>query len=339
MYLSPNGRARCWLAALFFLLVAGVQAQESVTFDFPLKGETPAVMGLSAPPRQVATPDGLGYVELPMRPARKGNEVFLTIVFDEADGKGPAVFWSGDSSGNQVTIAADLAEGVSGLNRRTIELPQEVVAEAGRIYVMGRQDRLLRLRIDWCEPMASFVAADQETPRFVQGGAVKLGRELTGEQAMTPPDVWFGRVLDAALQDGVVELGEDTELVAPLAGAVSEARLRAKFLGLPLGKSVRVWINGKLAGRMQPALPSLTDPGYVRRGGKRAVYAGWREGAVFIEPSLLRSGENSIVFESPGRGVYLSGAALEMQAVVSDMPEEAEAGGSPSPTPVPTPGP
>lgn len=341
MYLPPKGRSGCWLAAFFCLLAASVQAQESVTIDFPIKGEAPVAIGLSAPPRQVTTPDGLGYVELLLRPVRKGNHVFLTFVFEEADGKGPAVFWSGDASGSQVTISTNLAEGVTGLNRRTLELPDEVTAEAGRLYVMGRQDRLLRLRVDWCEPMASFVAADQEAPRFIQGGAVRLDRELTGQQTMTPPDAWFGNVLDAALQDGVAELGEDTELVVPLAGAVSEARLRAKFLGLPLGKAVRVWINGRLAGRMQPNLPSLTDPGYMRRGGKRATYAGWREGALFIEPSLLKEGENSIVFESPGKGVYLSGAAMEMQAVVAEAPEEesAPAGVRPTPQPTATPGP
>jgi hypothetical protein len=222
-----------------------------------------------------------------------------------------------------VTLSDNLADGVVGLNRRTIELPDEVASEAGHLYIMGRQDRLLRLRIDWCDPTTAFVAADQERPQLVQGGALKLDRELTGQAVMTPPDAWFGRVLDAALQDGVAELSQNTELVVPLTGAVSEARLRAKFLGLPLGKSVRVWINGRLAGRMQPALPSLTDPGYLRRTGKRATYAGWREGAIFIEPDVLKDGENSIIFESPGKGVYLSGAAMEIQATAVEAAPDA----------------
>jgi hypothetical protein len=173
---------------------------------------------------------------------------------------------------------------------------------------------------------------------------------------MTPPDAWFGRVLDASLQDGVADISQNTELVVPLKGAVGEARLRAKFLGLPLGKSVRVWINGKPAGRIQPALPSLTDPGYMRRGGKRANYAGWREGAIFVEPGSLKEGENSIVFESPGKGVYLSGAAMEIQAAAVETSSKQEAASmeapeiaapevksdakatlSPSPSPMPVP--
>ena len=108
----------------------------------------------------------------------------------------------------------------------------------------------------------------------------------------------------------MADLSESTEFVVPLKGATGRARLRAKFLGLPLGRSVRVWVNGKLAGRMQPVLPGLTDAGYVRRD-HRTTYAGWREGALFLDEGKLIEGKNSIVFESPGKGVYISGAAME----------------------------
>jgi hypothetical protein len=190
------------------------------------------------------------------------------------------------------------------------------------------------VRIDWSEPSTTYVAADQEAPAWVQGGTLRLDRELTGQQLMTPPDAWFGPVLDAALQDGVIELSQITELVVPLKGSASEARLRAKFLGLPLSRGVRIWINGRLAGRLQPQLPSLTDPGYLRRAGKRTGYAGWREGALFIEPGTLRDGENTIVFEAAGKGVYMSAAAMEIQATAASAPDE-----KPEPTPTPEPAP
>ena len=325
MYLPPKGRAALRWAALVCLLCASARADEFVTINFPVTGEKLTAEGLVAPPRQVATPDGMGYAEVLMRPVRKNNHVFLTFVFEEDGGKGPAVFWSGDATGKQVTLTENLAEGVVGLNTRTIELPDEISREAGHLFVMGRQDRLLRLRIDWCEPSQSYVAADQERPQLIQGGVSKLDRDLTGQAPMTPPDAWFGRVLDAALMDGVADLSQSTELVVPLKGVAGEARLRAKFLGLPLGKSVRIWVNGKAAGRMQPAVPSLTDPGYLKRGGKRSAYAGWREGAVIIEPGALKDGENSIVFESPGKGVFLSGAAMEiLSSAVEAEPEKTE---------------
>jgi hypothetical protein len=335
---SPRRLPGCWLL-VFFGLAEVMCAQETVTVNFPLNGASITAPGLSAPARQITTPDGLGYVELALRPMHGAPHVFLTIVFDEDGGKGPALFWSGDVSGEQRTLSEDLAEGVVGLNHRSIELPDEVASEAGRLYIVGRQDRLVRVRLDWSEPVTFFVAADQEQPRFVQGGALKLSRDLGGAKALTPPDAWFGQVLDAALQDGVADLSETTELVVPIKGVVSEARLRAKFLGLALGRAVRVWVNGKFVGRMQPETPSLTDPGYVRHGN-RAVYAGWREGAIFLESTELREGENSIIFESPGKGVYMSGAAMEIQNVVVEVPPEvpaATATPAPSATPDATP--
>ncbi|MGH8047498.1 MAG: hypothetical protein ACREKL_09650 [Chthoniobacterales bacterium] len=323
MYLPPKGMRGLWLAAWLCLAATSAWAQEFVTINFPYDGKELIARGLSSAPRQVTTPDGVGYAELLLRPIHKDTHVFVTVVFEEDAGVGPALFWTGDATGRQMTLSENLGEGIVGLNRRTIQLPDEVANEAGHLFIMGRQDRVLRVRIDWCEPSNTFVAADQEQPSLIQGGTLKLDRDVTGLQTMTPPDAWFGPVLDAALLDGVVELSQNTELVVPLKGSVSEARLRAKFLGLPLGKAVRVWINGKLAGRLQPALPSLTDPGYVRRSGKRSAYAGWREGSLFIEPGTLRDGENSIVFESPGKGIYLSGAAMEIQSIASgEAPKE-----------------
>lgn len=326
------------------LAVTTARADECVAIDFPMSGRKVVASGLAAPPRQVATPDGRGYAEVLLRPARKDYQVFLTLVFQEDGERGLALFWKGDVSGRQVTLSENLAEGVVGLNRRTILLPAEISNEAGRLYVIGRQDRLVRLRIDWCQPATTAVAADQERPALLLGGSRLFEREVTGQAVMTPPDVWFGRVLDAALQDGVADLSENTELVVPLKGVAGTVRLRARFLGLSLGRGVRVWVNGRPAGRLVPAIPSLTDPGYVRRD-KRTAYAGWREAALLLPADSLKDGENSIIFESPGAGVYLSGAALEIESPESsetalsgeDTPSAPAPAPELRPTPTPTP--
>ena len=135
-------------------------------------------------------------------------------------------------------------------------------------------------------------------------------------------------------------LSENIERVVPLKAAPGPTRLRAKFLGLPLGRSVRVWVNGRVVGRIQPSVPSLTDPGYVRRG-KRVTYAGWREGALALDADALQPGENTILFESPGKGAYLSGAALEIVSpdVETDAPPLETPGLGAAPTPSATPDP
>jgi hypothetical protein len=341
MLFRPSVRAGLRLAIVLCLAGCSAWADEFVTVDFPVTTRKIVAPGLSAAPRQVAAPDGMGYTEVLLRPVRKETRVALTFVFKEDGGKGPSVFWKGDASGQQVTISDDLGQGVVGMNRRTIMLPPEISNEAGRLYVMGRQDWLRRMRIDWCEPSSVLVAADQERPALLVGGAKLLDRDVTGQTVMTPPDAWFGPVLDAALMDGVVDLSESVELEVPLKGTSGNVRLRAKFLGLPLQRAVRVWVNGKPAGRMQPELPSMTDPGYVR-GAKRMVYAGWREGSLFLEAGTLQDGSNTILFESPGKGVFLSGAAMEIETpVVDDVPEETPppelAKPSPSPSPTATP--
>lgn len=343
MLFSP--RRSVLLAFAILGIAAAARGDEFVTVDFPIASRKISAAGLSAPPRQVVTPDGRGYAEILLRPARKDYRVFLTFVFREDGGRGPAVFWHGDTSGQRVTLSDNLAEGVVGLNRRTLLLPTDISGEAGRVYVLGRQDQLLRLRIDWTVPAATLVAPDQERPALFLGGAALLDRDVTGQAPMTPPDAWFGSVLDAALQTEVAELSENTELVVPLKGTAGAARLSARFLGLPLGRGVRVWINGKSAGRLTPAVPSLTDPGYIRRD-RRTAYAGWREGSLYLEPGVLKDGENTILFETPGPGVYLSGSALEIESATAAsgdaLPVDVEPGSvrpelAPTPTPTPAP--
>lgn len=322
------------LTAALCLAAGFARGDDFVSIDFPIKKARITARGLSGKPRQVMTPEGVGYTQFLLRRARKGERIFVTFIFEEDGERGPAVFWSGDVSDKQITLVEDLAEGVRGLNRRTIALPDEVLEESGRLFVMGRQKQLLRVRIDWCAPTPTFVAVDRERPAFLMGGDVMLSRELEGDAMLAPPDVWFGPVLDAALQDGVADLSEAVEFVVPMKGDSGEARLRARFLGLPLGRPVKVWINGKLAGRIVPEIPSLTDPGFLRKDGK-AIFAGWREGSLFLEPGALKDGENSIVLEAPGKEVYLRDTALEIfSAEAAEEPEPATKPELPQPEPV-----
>lgn len=318
-----NRLAVAGLAAAMVASVPDARADDFALIDFPINARKKTPDRLASAPRQVATPDGIGYAEVVLNPARKDERVFLTFVFDE-DGRTTSlgVFWRGDQSGEQITLSKNLAEGVRGLNRRTIPLPPEAGEEGGRIYITGRQDRLLRMRIDWCEPVATFVASDQERPALVAGGRPHVERDLGGDPILSPPDAWLGNVLDAALQDGVSELSEPVEFVVPLEGPAESARFRARFLGLPLGRGVRVWVNGEFAGRMVPDAPPLTDPGYVRKAGQ-TVYAGWREGGLYIEPGVLKEGDNSILLQATDSGVFIRGAAIEIEASpVSEVPVE-----------------
>jgi len=299
-------------------------AAGSVTIDFPItvRRETPP--GLAALPMQVTAPDGMGYAEFMLLPAAKDQELFLTVIFKETGKAGPGIFWTDEVTDEQVTVTANLAEGVVGLNQRTIRLAPEISTRPGRLVISGDQKKLFRVRLDWIAPSAVFIAADQEDPDLISNGRIFSGQELTGGEPLALPDAWFGDVLDAPLQERVMSLDGNVEFVAPLNRAPQQSLLRARFLGLPLGVALKVWINGKLAGRMQPAVPLLSDAGYVRLASGRFAYAGWRPGAFVIEDGLLKEGDNSIVIETPKKGGFIRDAALQVRVPDAGAPPAPE---------------
>ncbi len=315
----------CRLAS-FFLLTAsfGAYAAGTLTVDLPIRGPLVYPEGLMAAPRQVASPDGRGYAEFLLMPGAKGEELFITVIFAEDGSEGPAMFWIGDVSGEQVTLSTGLAEGVSGLNRRTVRLPAEVLREAGRVYLSGDQRKILRVRLDWVAPTGVFVASDVQRPDLIAGGQMLFNQEMTGSEVLAAPDAWFGDVLDASLLDGVAALDGNVEFVVPLSAPGEQALLRAKFLGIAPGGSVKVWVNGKVAGRLQPLVPALTDPGYVRLRSGRMAFAGWREGSIVLDDGLLKEGENSIVLETAKKRSFVRDAALQLRVAPATPEPEIE---------------
>ncbi len=315
-----------WVRAIGFTVVVcstGVNAEAAgtLTVDLPIRGPLVFPEGLMAAPRQVTSPDGRGYAEFLLMPAAKRESLFITVIFEEDGTEGPSMFWTGEVSGDQVTLSTGLAEGVSGLNRRTVRLPEEVLGEAGRIYLSGDQRKILRVRLDWVAPTGVFVATDEQRPDLIAGGRVFFDQEMTGGEALAPPDSWFGDVLDASLLEGVESLDGNVEFAVPLSGPGEQALLRAKFMGLAPGAAVKVWVNGKLAGRLQPVVPALTDAGYIRLRSGRMAYAGWREGSILLEDGLLKAGENSIVIETAKKRSFIRDAALQLR-VRPVTPEE-----------------
>ncbi len=308
------------LFGMFAGWASGGFAAGTFTVDLPIRGPLVFPEGLMAAPRQVTTPDGNGYAEFLLLPGREDEQLFVTIIFEEDGTEGPSMFWTGDVSGEQVTVSTGLAEGVSGLNRRTVRLPGEATREAGRVYLSGDQRKILRVRLDWVAPTGVYVASDEQRPDLIAGGRTLFDQELTGGELLAAPDAWFGDVLDASLLEGVASLAGNVEFVVPLSAPGEQALLKAKFLGLAPGASVKVWVNGKLAGRLQPAVPVLTDPGYVRLRSGRMAYAGWREGAMVLDDGLLVEGDNSIVIETAKRRSFIRDAALQLR-VAAPEPE------------------
>lgn len=309
----PVKRIVPWFLIVFIATTCSLISAETVVLDFPLSEESPASGQLTAPPRQLARFDGEGYAEVYLAPVPEGERLAVTVIFEDTPEESPALFWVDAVSSQRTTLTTDLSDGVSGLNQRTVLVPKEATTNEGRLVISGNQSRIKRLRLDWAAANEVLLASDQGALRLISGGRAFQEAELSGDRVLSPPDAWFGEVLEASLQEEPVELREGVEFVVPLPQEVDQALLRARFLGLPLRDSVEVWINGENAGAFHPVVPGLSDPGYLEKNGT-TEYSGWRDASILIPSGMLSEGENSIVFHSPDSTAYVRDASLQLKA-------------------------
>jgi len=321
---------------IFFWLSLAKGRSASVTVDFPLTGNWRPVSELAGAPTQQPSSDGEGTTDFVMLPVTDEAKVFVTVVFQENGSNDLSLLWKNEETGAQSILSALLTDGVTGLNQRTVAIPANLASQGGHLVISGEQDKILRVRLDWIEPSPVYVAEAQEAPVLVAHGKALGETDLSGGELLTPPDVWLGNVLKAPLQEQPAALSGSTEFIVPMEETGEQELLRARFLGVKMGGSVNVWINGRAAGTIQPATPALSDPGYLRVDGK-AVYAGWREGALLVGDGLMKAGDNSIIIETSDTNVFIRDTALEIRTAPqpvatpgeSDIPDESVAGDSP----------
>lgn len=299
------------VAALALWPLARLSADETVTLDFPLDSSKIRSSQLTFPPRQLVRADGIGYTEIYLASAPGGESLLVTVVFEESLEDNPALFWA-DDAGAQKTLSSNLSEGVIGLNQRSVLVPAEMVASAGRLVISGNQKGIRRVQLEWVSAKMTLISSEQPLPAYVNGDRILQAEEVTGEKLLAPPDAWIGNVLEASLQEEPVVLDEGTEMVMSLDQLPEQVMLRVRVLNLPLTDGLGIEINGSSAGNLYAEVPSLSDPGYILdEEGTR--YAGWRQGSLLIPVSMLQKGENSIVLKAPGTGVYVRDATLQFK--------------------------
>jgi len=312
-------RLRGWAVIVVALeLLGGVfpaqAADFSLTVPFPIRpADWADSNGLfSSLPQQVMAPDGSGRAEFYLTPVVGEAQVFVTIVFEDLGVEPIAVSWKSLETGLQIPLSENLSEGVGGWGQRTLRLPSALATQGGIVVLSGNQRAVARVRIDWLEPTETYVAVDQAIPGLIMGGRMIDDTALSGRPEMSPPDAWFGEVFETALQDDPVSLDGGVLFEIPFAEAHTTILLKAKFQGVAPGDAVEIWVNDELAGTIQPVTPPLTDPGYVRIADQRVVYAGWREGTIFLPSGMLQAGENTLVVRAATPGCAMRDAALQI---------------------------
>ncbi len=290
----------------------------SVTVPFPVRtADWEDTAGLFiAPPQQSMTPDGTGHTEFYMAPVQGRSQVFITSIFEYSEAAPVGLRWKSTSTGSEIPLSEDLSEAVPGWSQRTMRLPASLAAQGGILIISGDQRVIARVRIDWLEPTETFVAVDQAIPGLIVGGRMIEAAMLSGRAELSPPDAWFGNVLEASLQEEPTSLDGGVVFEVPFEESLGTILFKAKFQGVMLGDGVEVWINDVLIGSIQPTAPPLTDPGYLRLADQRVIYAGWRDGAIFIPSGVLGAGDNTVVLRPATPGCSVRDAALQIMVPI-----------------------
>ncbi len=82
----------------FFLATGSVRAADTASFDFPITDSTAIPSRLAGPVKQIVSSDRIGYTIFALQPANPGEEVLVTVVFEDGAEGGPALLWIDDSA-------------------------------------------------------------------------------------------------------------------------------------------------------------------------------------------------------------------------------------------------
>lgn len=325
--MSPRPKARSvgWgMLAAIFLAVGSLVAADTASFDFPIKDSAEVPARLASPVKQIVSSGGVGYTIFALQPANPGEEVLVTVVFEDGAEGGPALLWI-DDSGQQLTLSANLSDGIQGKNQRTVAIPVASALSGGRLVISGDQSKILRARLDWLAPVPTLAAADQRPGRYLMNDRLIPVDAVNGQPPVVEPDAWIGKVYEAFLQEEPAAMDGAVEFVVPLGAPASQVLLSARFLGLPLDQGVSVWLNGEYVGELRPQTPSLNDPGYITDESGGSVFSGWRSGSLLIRASDFQQGDNSLVLSAEVSGVSIRDAALQLRPAATPAPASPQA--------------
>lgn len=327
-------------AAFFLWLVSLLPAQA------PPGGEIPAAVwdasALLAPPAwfgpvQTAAAINMTVWRAPIRPPPGQSRLAVTLVFEETQGGFARLIWQGP--GRAVTLCGNLYEGAAPLHARTLLLDRETLAGAGQLILEATGSRLplLRAELAWVEPLV--LAAGGWTPPglfLTPSGKVFPADELQGSGRKAPQDENKGRIVDAVLDAGPVQIrpSAPVRFLASIHASPAHARLEAQVAGLGPSEEPLLWLNGRPVGAVAVELPGLEDAGYRKLfGGTDLSYGGWRKVTAHVPPGWLQPGENQLDWQCPPGSTGMTLRHLRLQVSYEKTPPTAVAPSAVAPTP------
>jgi hypothetical protein len=347
---SPS-RSIAALGVLLFVAAGALRAADTAdvfTLDlpFPAGAATPTWLGApQVPDTTFAT------LNLPIDPPDATSSLLVTIFFQEKTGGFLRLTWQG---GNGAELLSDnLYEGIGMNNQRSLLISPGTLQGAGTLMLQCGDTTLdiQRIRLQWLEEQDGLVSPDiRDTLVTPSLGATEPAGTLNGQPQLAADPAWQGELVIVPVTDVPQRIEQGVEFSVQLDSVPAAGRLALQENGLPWGKHLVVWINRQRAGTITPAVPELTDDGFLSQAGLPQTYFGWRKGSLYLPVSLLKAGVNTLQFSDedempaapadPAAAANSSALPLAVKEVVLqlDYPSTgATAAAVPTPAPTTTP--
>lgn len=274
--------------------VRGADLPVGVTLDFPLATNKAMPLWLGQPETPASV---FATLNLPVMTPDPTAALLVTVYFQEKQGGLLRITWKG-TQGAQV-LSDNFYENIGMANQRSLLIPAATLVGDGTLAFQCGDSSLSiqRIKLEWLASKSALVSPEvQDLLVTPSSGTTAPAPSFNGQPAQPQPAAWQDDLVNVPLSDQPVRIEEGVEFNVDLDNVPPIARLSLKESGLPLGKHLGVWINQQRAGSITPAVPDLTDDGFVVKAGAPMTYVGWRDGSFYVPVTFLKAGINTLEF-------------------------------------------
>ena len=225
-----------------FCLLQADDAERSFTFDFGTTGPRQTLPSwMTGQP--VASPAAHATISFPIAPPPGDSDLAVTLYFTETNGGFLRVYWAGAQ--NSEMLSDNLYEGIGMPNQRTLLIKRSTLSSAGTLNIQSSEPSLniTRIHWEWVDPATVPLAgAAKQTALVDAAGIAQPDAEVNGAPVLPKPDQVGDTVVTAALIEKPERIEGGVDFVATLQQAPQYARLEVQMAGVPVGKTVKLWM-------------------------------------------------------------------------------------------------
>jgi len=284
---------------LFFMAGSLLRASDlpapfTVNLPFAVNQATPVWLGHPETPQKT-----FATLNLPITPPDANASLLVTVFFQEKEGGFLRVTWQGTDAAQ--LLSDNFYEGIGMSNQRTLLITPEILADPGALGFQCGDTALgiQRIKLEWLENKNGLVSPQvQDILVTPATGLTQPAQNLDGQPKQADAAAWNDQLVTVPITDLPLRIEQGVEFSVQLDTIPGSGRLALKEAGLPLGQHLVVWINQKRAGTITPAVPDLSDDGYLAGTNPPDTYVGWRDGSFHLPVSFLKAGIDTVQFSA-----------------------------------------